>query len=277
VTTVALTGLLTLGAGFAGLFGALTGLGGGVILVPMLVLAFGIDIRYAVGASLVSVIATSSGAAAAFVREGFSNVRVGIFLEVATTTGALLGAALATRVPTNVIAIVFGVVLLWTVWVSSRAHPDESADDAPDPLATRFRLDGTLPAAEGPRPYHVHNLPGGAALMLLAGAVSGLLGIGSGALKVLAMDHVMRLPFKVSTTTSNFMIGVTAAASAGVYLGRGWIDPILAAPVVLGVLGGALLGARLLPGAPVALLRRLFSVALFLVALQMIAKGLGWG
>jgi len=277
VTTLALTGLLTFGAALAGLFGALTGLGGGVILVPMLVLGFGIDIRYAVGVSLVSVIATSSGAAAAFVREGLSNVRVGIFLEVATTTGAVLGAALATHIPTNVIAVVFGVVLLWTVWMSTEEPPPDDPHARPDHLAVRLRLDGTMPTPDGPRRYHVRRVPGGAAVMLLAGVTSGMLGIGSGALKVLAMDRVMRLPFKVSTTTSNFMIGVTAAASAGVYLARGWIDPVLSAPVVLGVLGGALLGARLLPGAPVLWLRRLFAVALLLVAIQMIAKGLGWG
>src|SRR5262245_39121643 len=193
----------------------------------MLVVFFGIDMPYAIGASLVSVIATSSGAAASYVREGYSNIRIAMLLEIATTTGALAGAALVAlaRVPTNALSVIFGVMLLFSAYFSSRSHADPPPAPEPDPLAERLRLDGAFPGPEGPRPYHVRRVPLGFGLMFVAGITSGLLGIGSGALKVLAMDQVMRIPFKVSTTTSNFMIGVTAAASAGVYLGPGYLAP----------------------------------------------------
>ena len=227
----------------AGLVGALTGLGGGVVLVPLLTLFFKVDIRYAIGASLVSVIATSSGAAAAYVKEGFSNIRIGMFLEIATPFGALVGANLATRVSTQSIAVVFGVVLLFSAYFSRKPRSQAQRNLPPDPLATRLRLNSSFPDSEAPRSYNVQRVPTGFALMFGAGTLSGLLGIGSGAMKVLAMDQAMRIPFKVSTTTSNFMIGVTAAASAGVYLSRGYIDPALAMPVMLGVLAGSLLGA----------------------------------
>src|SRR5579863_921832 len=229
----------------AGLIGALTGLGGGVILVPVLTLGFGVNLRYAVGASLISVIATSSGAASSYVKDGYANMRIGILMEVATTVGAIGGATLASRLPTGTIAIIFGIVLLYATFQSARpaAHPVPNA--SPDKLAQRLRLEGVEPTSTGPVPYAAHHVPGGLSVMAVAGAVSGLLGIGSGALKVLAMDRIMRLPFKVSTTTSNFMIGVTAAASAGIYLRHGFIHPAIVWPVMLGVLGGALIGARL--------------------------------
>lgn len=267
------TALVWLGSFAAGLLGSLTGLGGGVVIVPLLALGFGVDIRYAAGASLVSVIATSSGAAAAYVREGFANTRIGMLLEVATTLGALGGAMLAARTPTSVIAIVFGVVLLYSAIVSSRPHREAAGGGEPDPLAARLRLDGSYPALAGARGYHVRGVPAGFGLMGLAGVLSGLLGIGSGAVKVLAMDQVMRIPFKVSTTTSNFMIGVTAAASAGVYLNRGYIDPGLAMPVMLGVLAGSVLGARLLAGARTAVLRRVFAVVILALGVEMIYSG----
>jgi len=235
-----LTGLSSLVAGF---LGSLTGLGGGVVIVPLLTLVFGVDIRYAIGASLVSVIATSSGAAAAYVKEGYSNIRIGMFLEIATTVGALAGATLAAKLSTAAIAVVFGLVLIYSSYLSSRPRTETVRKDPSDRLATLLRMDGTYPSPEGPQTYHVHGIPLGFGLMFIAGTLSGLLGIGSGAVKVLAMDQAMRLPFKVSTTTSNFMIGVTAAASAGVYLNRGYIDPGLAMPVMLGVLAGSLLGA----------------------------------
>ena len=258
----------------AGYLGSLTGLGGGVIVTPALTLLLGVDIRYAIGASLVSVIATSSGAASAYVREGFSNIRIGMFLEIATTLGALAGAYLSSRTPTSILAIIFGVVLLQSAWQSSRgALRDLAAEDA-DPLATRLKLNGTYPGDESMRHYNVSHVKAGFGLMFGAGAVSGLLGIGSGALKVIAMDQVMRIPFKVSTTTSNFMIGVTAAAGAGIYLSRGYIDPGLAMPVMLGVLAGSLLGARVLAGARVKTLRLVFSGVIAVLAVEMIYKGL---
>jgi uncharacterized membrane protein YfcA len=239
----------------AGLVGAMTGLGGGVIVVPVLAIGFGVDLRYAIGASLVSVIATSSGAAAAFVREGFSNMRVGMFLEIATSFGAMFGAYLATRVPTAGIAIVFGVVLLYSAYASLREKSDTPHTGSADPLARWLKLDSTYPTEHGKQEYQVQRVPLGFALMAMAGTLSGLLGIGSGALKVLAMDQGMHLPFKVSSTTSNFMIGVTAAASAGIYFSRGYIDPGLAMPVMLGVLAGSLLGARVLMHSGIRVLR----------------------
>jgi uncharacterized membrane protein YfcA len=244
-----------------------------VVVVPLLVLGFHVDIRYAIGASLVSVIATSSGAAAAYVREGFSNIRIGMFLEIATTIGALAGAAIAARVSTGAIGVIFGLVLLWSAVLSSRRLPENPAGGAPDRLAQRLRMDSRYPTREGWQEYHVRNVPTGFGLMFVAGALSGLLGIGSGAVKVLAMDRAMKIPFKVSTTTSNFMIGVTAAASAGVYLHRGWIDPGLAMPVMLGVLTGALLGARLLMGARVHVLRLVFAAAILALGAEMIYGG----
>jgi uncharacterized membrane protein YfcA len=266
--------LLWLGSTAAGFLGALTGLGGGVVLVPFLTLAFKVDMRYAIGASLISVIATSSGAAAAYVKEGFTNMRVGMFLESATTLGALLGAVLAARVPISAIAIIFGLVLLHSAYLSSRPLPERFDSDQPDPLATRLRMNGTYASPQGLRSYYVHGVPRGFGLMALAGALSGLLGIGSGAVKVLAMDQAMRIPFKVSTTTSNFMIGVTAAASAGVYLNRGHIDPGLSMPVMLGVLLGSLLGARVLVRSQTRLLRIIFSAVIVMLAIEMIYHGL---
>jgi uncharacterized membrane protein YfcA len=268
------TVLVCLGSLVAGFLGALTGLGGGVVLVPLLVLGFGVDLRYAIGASLVSVIATSSGAAAAYVKEGYTNIRLGMFLEIATTIGALAGAFLAALIAPSAIAVVFGAVLVLSAYLSSRPRPEHDPSLGPDPLAVRLRLDGSYPTQEGPQHYHVRRVPLGFALMTVAGVLSGLLGIGSGAMKVLAMDQAMRVPFKVSTTTSNFMIGVTAAASAGVYLSRGYIDPGLSMPVMLGVLFGSLLGARLLPRLETKALRRLFVVVILALAVQMIYKGL---
>lgn len=265
---------LAIGAFGAGLLGALTGLGGGLVVVPMMTLLFHIDLRYAIGASLVSVIATSSGAAAAYVREGFTNVRIGIFLEVATTIGALVGAALAGFIPTNALAVLFGIVLLYTAYRSFLPREEHSIDGPSDPLAMRLRLNSTYPTPDGLRAYSVQGVKTGFALMFAAGILSALLGIGSGVVKVLAMDHTMKLPFKVSTTTSNFMIGVTAAASAGVYLHRGYIEPTIAFPVMLGVLAGALLGARILAYASTRWLRILFTAVVAVLALEMFYKGL---
>ncbi len=268
------TSLVWIGSFFAGLLGALTGLGGGVVIVPFLTLAFGVDIRYAIGASLISVIATSAGAASSYVKEGFTNIRVGMLLEVATTFGALFGAFLASRLHTSLLAVIFGLALIHSAYLSSRRRREKPCADNPDPLSVRLRLDSTFPSVEGQQAYHVHAVPTGFGLMFSAGTLSGLLGIGSGAVKVLAMDHFMRIPFKVSTTTSNFMIGVTAAASVGIYLNRGYIDPGLSMPVMLGVLMGSLLGARLLVRTKTRLLRIIFSIVILLLAVEMIYNGL---
>jgi uncharacterized membrane protein YfcA len=239
----------------------------------MLTLVFHVDMRYAIGASLVSVIATSSGAAAAYVREGFTNVRVGIFLEVGTVMGALVGAALAGVTKTSFLAVLMGLVLLATAVRSMRPRAEHALLTTPDKWSRRLRLDSTYPTATGMQSYSVQGVPAGLSLMFLAGILSALLGIGSGIIKVLAMDQMMRLPFKVSTTTSNFMIGVTAAASAGVYLHRGYIDPTLAFPVMLGVLAGALLGARILSRANTVWLRYLFTTIVIVGAVEMLYKG----
>lgn len=283
MSAAVLSALIFIGSMLAGFLGSLTGLGGGVVIVPLLALAFGIDIRYAIGASLVSVIATSSGAAAAYVWEGYSNIRIGMFLEMATTVGALAGAALAAHVSTSAIAVVFGVVLMYSAISGSEHGTPSVAASQGSWLAERLRLNGTYPSAqtaashvtasEARCSYSSRRVPLGFGLMLGAGALSGLLGIGSGAVKVLAMDREMGLPFKVSTTTSNFMIGVTAAASAGVYLARGYIDPGLAMPVMLGVLLGALLGSKLLISAPAGILRVVFRAVLALLAIEMIYNG----
>jgi hypothetical protein len=232
-----------------------------------------VDIRYAIGASLIAVIATSSGAAAAYVREGFTNIRIGMVLEIATTLGALAGAFAAVLVSANALAAIFGVVLLYSAYLSLRPRLDHAPASASDPVARWMRLESTYPGPDGPTVYGVERVAGGFGLMFVAGILSGLLGIGSGAVKVLAMDQVMHLPFKVSTTTSNFMIGVTAAASAGVYFHRGDIDPAVALPVMLGVLGGALLGARLLASARTRHLRLVFSAVVVVLALEMLYRG----
>jgi uncharacterized membrane protein YfcA len=277
VTLATLSLLIAGGSFLAGLLGALTGLGGGIVVVPMLTLLFHIDLRYAIGASLVSVIATSSGAAAAYVREGYTNVRVGIFLEVATTIGALAGAALASVIPTSALSMLFGIVLLYTAWRSFQQREEHPTTDPAHPWALRLRLNGEYPVGKTMTPYTVQGVPGGFAIMGLAGMLSALLGIGSGVVKVLAMDRTMRLPFKVSTTTSNFMIGVTAAASAGVYLHRGYIEPTIAFPVMLGVLAGALLGARILAVASTRWLRTIFTAVVAVLAVEMLYKGFTGG
>jgi uncharacterized membrane protein YfcA len=274
MTLLLFTALVFAGSFAAGLLGALTGLGGGVVLVPLLTLVFHVDLRYAIGASLISVIATSSGAAAAYVREGISNVRIGMFLEVATTVGAVFGALIAVYVPTRGLAVIFGFVLIYSAWLSWNEQHADAAERPVNPWSDRLRLSGSYPDRAGvERHYTVDRISGGFATMFGAGTLSGLLGIGSGAVKVLAMDRIMRIPFKVSTTTSNFMIGVTAAASAGIYLRRGYVDPGLAFPVMLGVLAGSLLGAKLLVRARVSVLRVVFVVVILALGVEMIVSG----
>lgn len=265
--------ILLAGAYLAGLVGSLTGLGGGVVIIPLLTLAFHIDMRYAIGAALVSSIATSSGSASAYVREGITNIRVGMFLEIATTIGAVTGALIAVYTPVNLVAILFGATLIFSAAMTLRKK-NEHAEAHGSPLAARLKLNGSYPTKDGPVHYELKNVGGGFSIMTLAGVLSGLLGIGSGALKVLAMDTAMRIPFRVSTTTSNFMVGVTAAASAVVYLQRGYIDPGIAMPVIIGVLAGAFTGTKLLMRINPKKLRLIFSAAITIIALQMIYNGL---
>jgi hypothetical protein len=274
MTVLEFTAFVGLGSMLAGFLGALTGLGGGVVVVPMLTLLFHVDLRYAIGASLVSVIATSSGAAAAYVREGYSNIRIGMFLETATTIGAIVGAIIALHVSGGSIAVVFGLVLLYSAYLSSRSRAKHRVPIASSNLANRLRLNGSYPKDGAMVAYKVTGVPAGYSFMFAAGVLSGLLGIGSGAVKVLAMDQAMKIPFKVSTTTSNFMIGVTAAASAGLYLNRGYIAPNVAMPVMLGVLAGSLIGARILVKANVKALRLLFAAIIVVLGMEMIYSGL---
>ena len=257
----------------AGFLGALTGLGGGVVVVPLLTLVLGVDIRYAVGASLVSVIATSSGAAAAYVRAGFSNIRIGMFLEIATTLGALVGAYLATRLPTGAIGVIFGAVLLFSAYYSSREHPQNTGEEIPDPLAHRLKLEGRFPGEHGEEEDRARRVSLGFGAMFGAGTFVAC-GYWFGRDEVLVMDQAMQGPFKVSTTTSNFMIGVTAAASAGIYSSRGFIDPGLGMPVMLGVLCGSLLGARILVKAHARSIRIVFSLVIVALAIEMILNSL---
>jgi uncharacterized membrane protein YfcA len=262
----------------AGMFGALLGLGGGVILVPVFTLLLGVDIHYAIGASIVSVIATSSGAAATYLRDGVANIRIAMFLEIGTTTGALFGAFIAGWVNDSVLFVIFGVMLTYSAFVMFRRRDAELAQGVEmGPIAAFLHLNSEYydHALNQIVQYNVRGARYGLPLMFIAGAVSGLLGVGSGVLKVPAMDTAMKLPMKVSTATSNFMIGVTAAASAGVYFLRGDIVPFIAAPVMMGVLVGAVLGTRVMMRARSAQLRRVFVVVMVLVALQMLGRGLG--
>jgi uncharacterized membrane protein YfcA len=262
----------------AGAAGAVLGLGGGILLIPVLTLFYGVDMRYAMGASIVSVIATSSGAAAAYLRTSLSNVRIGLFLTVATVSGALVGAGLAGIVPVRGLQILLGLALAYSTLTTFRQlHVEVPEPSEADPLAMRFGLGGTYHDGILDRDvaYRATRVKHGFAAMVGAGLLSGLLGIGSGAFKVLAMDHFMRLPMKVSTATSNFMIGITSAATAGVYFARGDINPLLAAPVAVGVLAGAVLGTRLMTRLRNTTVRKAFLPVLGYLALSMLLRGLG--
>jgi uncharacterized membrane protein YfcA len=270
--------ILFLGALFAGFIGSLTGLGGGVVIVPLLTLGFGVDIRYAIGTSLISVIATSSGAASAYIKEGLLNIRIGMFLEIATTLGAIAGAAIAVFAPTHAIAIIFGLVLVYSAINSFVKRNEIIASNNKSPIkSTRLmkllKTECSYSVGSEVRYYKLQNVGGGFLMMSLAGILSGLLGIGSGALKVIAMDSIMKIPFKVSTSTSNFMIGVTAAASAGIYLSRGYIDPVLSMPIMAGVLIGSLTGARVLIKSRTKSVRVVFALVIAVLAIEMIYNG----
>lgn len=277
MSVLTFTLILLLGAYCAGLLGSLTGLGGGVVIIPLLTLCFGVDFHYAVGAALVSSIATSSGSGSAYVKEGITNIRLGMVLEIATTIGAVAGAVVAIWMNNSVISIIYGGVLVLTAVMQQVKH-SRHEHVVGSPLARRLKLFGTFPQKDGSRKYYeLTHVGGGFSVMLLAGMLSGILGIGSGVLKVIAMDSIMKVPFKVSTTTSNFMMGVTACASAVVYIQRGNIVPGIAFPVLIGVLFGALTGAKLLKRLDVSLLRKIFAFAILAVAVNMIYMGFTGG
>jgi uncharacterized membrane protein YfcA len=261
----------------AGVLGSILGLGGAVVVTPLLTIFLGIDIHFAIGASIVSIIATSSGAAAAYVKDKLTNIRVGMFLELGTTCGAIVGAALAVYANSTLLKAIFGIVLLISlVPILKKVGEDLPKNPELKGLAKRLSLQGSYTETNGAIISYNATRPGEGMLgMVVAGLLSGLLGIGSGAFKVLSMDLAMKLPMKVSTTTSNFMIGVTAAASAGIYIVRGDVDPFIVAPVALGILVGALIGSKLLPRTKNPTVRKIFAVVLAATALEMIAGVFG--
>lgn len=266
--------ILFLGAISAGLLGSLTGLGGGVIIIPLLTLGFGVPMHYAIGASLISVIGTSSGAAVAFVKEGFTNMRVGMFLEIATTSGAIVGALVSGMLNPNTIGIIFASILLLTVILNLKGKPDHQEPIIKGSLEEKLKLFGTFPDKGVVKSYSARNTVPGFLMMMFAGSMSGLLGIGSGALKVLAMDNMMKLPFKVSTTTSNFMIGVTAVASALIYFQRGEIIPVIAAPVLIGVVVGSFIGSKTLMVSKTKKLKTFFAIVITILSVYMMYNGI---
>ncbi|GEJ44636.1 MULTISPECIES: sulfite exporter TauE/SafE family protein [Chryseobacterium] len=266
--------ILFLGAISAGLLGSLTGLGGGVIIIPLLTLGFGVPMHYAIGASLISVIGTSSGAAVAFVKEGFTNMRIGMFLEIATTAGAIIGALVSGMLNPNTIGIIFASILLLTVILNLKGKPDHQEPLVKGSLEDKLKLYGTFPDKGVLKSYSARNTVPGFLMMMFAGAMSGLLGIGSGALKVLAMDNMMKLPFKVSTTTSNFMIGVTAVASALIYFQRGEIIPVIVAPVLIGVVIGSFIGSKTLMVSKTKKLKVFFAIVITILSIYMMYNGI---
>lgn len=273
MTVLAFTLILLVSAYLAGLLGSLTGLGGGVVVIPVLTLGFGVDFHYAIGAALVASIATSSGSGSAYVKEGITNIRLGMFLEIATTIGAVVGAIIAVWLNNSTIAIIYGCVLILTAAMQQRRKSDHEGVIGSE-TARRLKLYGSWPQKDGTvKHYQLRHVGGGFSVMYVAGVLSGILGIGSGVLKVIAMDGIMKVPFKVSTTTSNFMMGVTACASAVIYVQRGNIVPGMACPVMIGVLFGALTGAKLLKRLDVRLLRRIFCIVILMVAANMIYQG----
>lgn len=261
----------------SGALGSLLGLGGGTFIVPILTLAFGLDVRLAIGASVISVVAGSAAASPRYLDEGFANLRVAVTLEVATVIGAVIGALLAGHLGTHVLYTIFGVVLAFSAIQMLRTRRDATTDALAVPgdrLADVLTLHGDVANGSERRAYRVTRTATGLTMMTAAGTVSGLLGIGSGAMKVPAMDLAMRLPLKVSTATSSLMIGVTGAASAVVYLQRGDVVPALAGAVAIGTVVGARLGSRLLSVVPVATLRLVFLAVLLVISVQMLLRGL---
>lgn len=260
----------------AGIVGSVLGLGGGIIVTPALTLLFGVDINHAIGASIISVIATSSGSAVAYIRDRITNLRVGMFLEIATTVGAITGAFIGALIAPRFLYIIFALLLLYSAYAMIKKGKQEVPENVPlHPVAQKLGLQGEYydKALGQTVAYNVDRVYEGFGVMYGAGVISGLLGIGSGSFKVMAMDVFMKMPLKVSSATSNFMMGVTAAASAGIYLLRGDIIPIISAPVALGVLIGATVGSRLMQRMKSKTIRKLFIPVMVYVAFQMIYQG----
>ncbi len=272
MTILAFSSYLFLFSLLAGFIGALTGLGGGIIVTPVLILLFHVNIHYAMGASLISVIATSSGTAITYLKEGYANIRIGLFLETAAVIGAILGALLIGLISKSSLAMIFSIVLIISAYLTLNRKDEDNLYTSSHPVAVKLKLDGEYPHQRKQIHYYVQNTTIAWFIMLIAGALSGLLGIGSGTLKVLAMDQALRLPYKVSTTTSNFMIGITATASVGIYLLNGYIQPQITFPVMMGVLSGAFIGAMILPHLHTRSLRIIFSIALCFIAVEMFYK-----
>ncbi|MDO8182946.1 sulfite exporter TauE/SafE family protein [Lactiplantibacillus plantarum] len=272
---------LMLGVGvIAGIFGAILGIGGGMIVTPILTLGLGLNIKYAIGASIIAVIATSSGSTIAYLRDEMLNLRVAMFLEIATTVGAVLGAVLTGVLNATFLYFLFGALLVFTTYNMIRklmSKNGELPSVKDDKLATQLNLNGTYydKALNKQVDYQVENVPGGFSMMFGAGFASGLLGIGSGAFKVLAMDTIMHMPLKPSSATSNLMMGVTAAASAMVYFFNGSIKPGIAAPLAIGIIVGALIGSRIMTRLKPRLIRMIFVPVMLYLGIQMIAKGFG--
>lgn len=274
MTILTFSVLLLIFSFLAGLLGALTGLGGGVIIIPVLVLLFHVNIHFAMGASLISVIATSTGTAAAYLREGYTNIRIGMFLEISAVIGAFIGALLIAIVSKVFLAILFSIVLFFSAYFTIKRTEENETYTSSHAWAVKLKLDGTYPHQQVLKSYYVQNVPHAFITMGIAGLFSGLLGIGSGTLNVLAMDQALRLPYKVATTTSNFMIGITAAVSAGIYFAHGYIIPTIAFPVMIGVIAGSISGAKLLVRMRSRTLRILFCIVLCVIGLQMLYKAL---
>ncbi|HAB49936.1 MAG TPA: permease [Lactobacillus sp.] len=275
------TALLMLGVGiFAGIMGSILGIGGGMIVTPIVTLAMGLDIKYAIGASIIAVIATSSGSTIAFLKDDVLNLRVAMFLEIATTIGAIIGALLTGAFDPIILYILFGSLLVfssWNMYRKMRSGQEVLQQVHADKWAEKFNLNSSYYDKNTKQQvdYQVENVPGGFLIMLGAGLASGMLGIGSGAFKVMAMDGAMKMPLKPSSATSNLMMGVTAAASATVYFFNGSIRPDLAVPLALGILGGSTIGTRIMQILPSKIIRLIFIPILLYLGLQMILKGFG--
>lgn len=284
ILSVPLVVALVVSGALAGLLGALVGIGGGLIVVPVLVLGFGVDIKIAIASSLIAVVASSTASGSVYVGKGLTNLRLGMLLEVATTIGGIMGGLIAVYISPTVISALFAVLMIVTcVLILCTKDPvkktavSESLATVETSKETIGKLSGSYydPYLKEEIQYDVQNVPLGSFVSFFAGVLSGLLGVGGGFIKVPAMALGMKVPMKVAAATSNLMIGVTAISSLFVYFARGYVQPIIAAPVALGVVGGALYGTTLAQKISPKLLRKMFAVILVIVAVQMVLKSLG--